>query len=270
MQALKDRAKNTLDHQRQEELDRIREIEAGDPREEARRKMAQDYYNTARAFGEMQGYKKDLEKAEREREKEEYRRMCDENNRKRAEKEAALRKYYQALNEDQNERVQAHLRNVYGPNMQLEMAEMQRQRKDEAAAARQAAEREAHDNENRNRVNQDFVKDNEEIKRFKDARRAEAAHEAQDAAQRLKNEHDAMERERQRERAELDEQKRLYGQTLLYQKAMQDQMNHNYGKMTMQEKKMNKNDLRAFRNYDNAMYSMVPGINNFSTVGAAA
>ena len=47
-------------------------------------------------------------------------------------------------------------------------------------------------------------------------------------------------------------------------------MNHNYGKMTMQEKKMNKNDLRAFRNYDNAMFSMVPGINNFSTVGAAA
>lgn len=72
----------------------------------------------------MQGYKKDLEKAEREREKEEFRRQCDENNRKRAEKEAALRKYYQALNDDQNERVQAHLRNVYGPNMDLEMKEM--------------------------------------------------------------------------------------------------------------------------------------------------
>ena len=87
---------------------------------------------------------------------------------------------------------------------------------------RLAAEREAQDNENRNRVNSDFLKENEEIKRFKDARRAEAAQEAQDAAQRLRIENDAMERERQRERAEQDEQKRLYGQTLLYQKAIQD------------------------------------------------
>ena len=35
----------------------------------------------------------------------------------------------------------------------------------------------------------------------------------------------------------------MYGQTLLYQKEIQDQLKKNYGKMTMHEKKLNKIDL---------------------------
>jgi hypothetical protein len=41
----------------------------------------------------------------------------------------------------------------------------------------------------------------------------------------------------------------------------------NHGKMTKEEKNLNKLDLNAFRNKEANIYSMVPGINNFSTVG---
>ena len=73
--------------------------------------------------------------------------------------------------------------------------------------------------------------------------------------------------------AEMDEdtnKKNLYKQSLLYQQAMKEKHKHNFGKMTKNEKNFNKMDLYAFRNKDSNMYSMVPGINNFNTVGTHA
>lgn len=63
------------------------------------------------------------------------------------------------------------------------------------------------------------------------------------------------------------EQWEIYKQTLLYQQAMREKHLNNYGKMTKEEKNLNKMDLHAFRNKEANMYSMVPGINNFNTVG---
>ena len=63
------------------------------------------------------------------------------------------------------------------------------------------------------------------------------------------------------------EKKNIYKQTLLYQQAMRDKHHNNFGKMTKQEKNLNKMDLNAFRNKDANIYSMVPGVNNFNTVG---
>lgn len=37
-----------------------------------------------------------------------------------------------------------------------------------------------------------------------------------------------------------------------------------YGNMSQAEKQINKNDLRAYKDYDNTNYNMVPGINNNS------
>ena len=39
-------------------------------------------------------------------------------------------------------------------------------------------------------------------------------------------------------------------------------MRKNYGSMTEQEKKMNKYDLKSYKEGDNAVHSMIPGINN--------
>lgn len=66
---------------------------------------------------------------------------------------------------------------------------------------------------------------------------------------------------------EMYDKKNIYKQTLLYQQAMKDKNHHNFGKMTKQEKNLNKMDLYAFRNKDANIYSMVPGVNNLNTVG---
>lgn len=50
---------------------------------------------------------------------------------------------------------------------------------------------------------------------------------------------------------------------------MREKGQNNHGKMTKEEKNLNKLDLNAFRNKEANIYSMVPGINNFSTIGTA-
>ena len=78
---------------------------------------------------------------------------------------------------------------------------------------------------------------------------------------------DDMRRRKEEER----EQKRLYSETLKYQKAIQDQMKNNFGKMTMQEKKFNKGDLRAYRQGEKQqpMGGLIPGINNINSIGTS-
>jgi hypothetical protein len=66
---------------------------------------------------------------------------------------------------------------------------------------------------------------------------------------------------------EAEEKKNILKQTLLYQAAMRDKHMNNFGKMTKSEKNLNKMDLNAFRNKDSNIYSMIPGVNNFNTVG---
>jgi len=48
---------------------------------------------------------------------------------------------------------------------------------------------------------------------------------------------------------------------------MREKNANNHGKMTNEEKNINKMDLQAYRKKEANMYSMVPGINNFSTIG---
>lgn len=52
------------------------------------------------------------------------------------------------------------------------------------------------------------------------------------------------------QKREFMNQKKLYGQTLLYQQSVQDQLKRNYGKMTMNEKKLNKVDLHSYKNIE--------------------
>ena len=72
----------------------------------------------------------------------------------------------------------------------------------------------------------------------------------------------------QQYRADNADAKKLYGQTLLYQKAVQDQLKNNYGKMTDHEKKLNKVDLTAYKNQEGTVYGVIPGIHHYSSVAS--
>lgn len=49
---------------------------------------------------------------------------------------------------------------------------------------------------------------------------------------------------------------------------LKDLGKRHYGKMTFQEKRINRNDLDHYKNYDNSVTSLIPGINHISTIGS--
>ena len=50
--------------------------------------------------------------------------------------------------------------------------------------------------------------------------------------------------------------------------ALKTEGKQNYGKMTFQEKRINRNDLDHYKKYENSVNAMIPGINNLSSVGS--
>lgn len=49
---------------------------------------------------------------------------------------------------------------------------------------------------------------------------------------------------------------------------LKQQANKNYGKMTFQEKRLNRLDLDNYKNFDNNISSLIPGINHLSSVAS--
>mmetsp|Transcript_39954 Transcript_39954/g.39526 ORF Transcript_39954/g.39526 Transcript_39954/m.39526 type:complete len:330 (-) Transcript_39954:27-1016(-) len=72
----------------------------------------------------------------------------------------------------------------------------------------------------------------------------------------------------EKKRRELEEQKNLYRETLQNQMTLNALNKHNYGKMTMQEKYLNRLDLKAYKNKErNTVKAMIPGIKNIPSIG---
>ena len=67
---------------------------------------------------------------------------------------------------------------------------------------------------------------------------------------------------------EMEDQRNLYRETLQNQMTLNALNKHNFGKMTMQEKHLNKPDLKAYKNKErNTVKALIPGIKNIPSVG---
>jgi hypothetical protein len=72
----------------------------------------------------------------------------------------------------------------------------------------------------------------------------------------------------EKRRREMEEQRNLYKETLQNQMTLNALNRHNYGKMTLEEKRLNKEDLRSYKNKEsNNMHAMIPGIKNIEGKG---
>ena len=49
---------------------------------------------------------------------------------------------------------------------------------------------------------------------------------------------------------------------------LKDVGKRHYGKMTFQEKRINRVDLDNYKNYDNSVNAIIPGINHLNTIGS--
>ena len=62
---------------------------------------------------------------------------------------------------------------------------------------------------------------------------------------------------------------KIYRETLKHQTEINTHNRGQMGTMSQVEKQFNKGDLRKYKNKEQAVSSMVPGINNLSSVGSA-
>ena len=62
---------------------------------------------------------------------------------------------------------------------------------------------------------------------------------------------------------------KVYRETLDHQKQINEFNSGRLGTMTQVEKQFNKKDLRSYKNMENNIAGMVPGLNNLSSVGSA-
>lgn len=85
----------------------------------------------------------------------------------------------------------------------------------------------------------------------------------------VNREENAYKMEEDRQKREKDEQKQMYKQTLDNQVMMHTLNKGNYGKMTYQEKKLNRVDLHSYKKKDlNTVHCMIPGIKNIDSVAS--
>uniref|UniRef100_A0A7S3N2P5 Uncharacterized protein n=2 Tax=Euplotes harpa TaxID=151035 RepID=A0A7S3N2P5_9SPIT len=202
---------------------------------------------------------------EREREKQEYLALCERANQKARSKEDALAEYYRQLDGQMKSNLDTHKKLVYDPE-QEKLAKLRsiQDRNEEEFLRKQAKGDDfgVIDRLKNNQLiyaendkmlkNKQYMKDLEKMKQLEDGINAQGERNAFQIGTEVD-----LEVERQK--------KNLYKQTLLYQQAMNEHNKHNFGKMTDAEKRFNKLDLKAYRNKQPQVYSLVPGINNIET-----
>ncbi len=60
----------------------------------------------------------------------------------------------------------------------------------------------------------------------------------------------------------------IYRETLEYQRQIQDFNKDKLGAMTQQEKNLNRQDLRGFKQQETDVKALIPGLNNLSSIGS--
>ncbi|CDW79763.1 UNKNOWN [Stylonychia lemnae] len=267
------RDKSTEDNIRQRDQnemnDRINQFKLGE--QNAKIKDLEKKANQAKEMRDFYAYKqfqKDLEREKALQDKMDYNKMLQDENRKKEEKERQWRKFYEDFAHQQQGKINDYTQNVIAPHNEKErMLEMKRLQDREQIAAK--AQGEMMGQMGKKAMSQAEIDDfNRRQLEMKNRREQEEKQKNLQYANQRGQEISIMDNLTDQQKQELINQKRLYGQTLLYQQQIQDQLRRNYGKMTMHEKQLNKVDLRAYKNLEGQVYAAVPGIHHFDTVGS--
>ena len=228
--------------------------------EMSKRKMVKEILNNAKNVHD--GVKGQSEK-DRYVSTLEDRRHLEEIEQRSKERDMAMLSKFNQFNEFQNKTAFSYNQNVSRPLMEKDMKFREILRKQEQEAKRKADQ----DAEMRNTMRKKMAMETrfgleKQMKTKNDNNQALVAqHNYEEQTTRtierdlhnLKNQDFHEKKVRQQKYKEmLDNQKRLQGNMRMY------------GNMTGMEKQLNKNDLSAFKNYDNKTYALIPGLNSVS------
>eukprot|EP00347_Sterkiella_histriomuscorum_P002091 403369509 len=221
-----------------------------------------------RDFLAYKQFQKDIENERAQKDKQDYHRMFDDENRKKDEKDRQWRKFYENFAHQQQGKIADYTNQVIQPlNDRERQLEMKRYMDREQMM--QKSQQEALQNLGKKAMTQaDIDEFNRRQLELKNKRDQEDKMKNVQFANQRQQEIQILDSLTDQQRDDLNNQKRLYGQTLQYQQQIQDQIKKNYGKMTMNEKKLNKIDLRAYKNLEGQVYAAVPGIHHFDTIAS--
>lgn len=236
------------------------ELEYLNNNEQNKKKMVKEILNNAKSVHD--GVRTQNEKDNYVRDLEAKRHLSLLEQRQQDRDNAMLSRYNQ-FNEFQNKTAKAYNQNVMAPKMEKDMKMNEILRKQEYETKRKAEL----DEDRRNKMKKNWamntrVGQETQMKAKNDGQLANVAEHRfyEDNTRAIERDFnnlkniDVMERKARQQtyKDQLDNQKR----TKDYMKM--------YGNMTGIEKQMNKNDLAAFKNYDNKTYALIPGLNSSS------
>jgi len=252
----------------QELLDRLKVTND----EEARRKLQekQEYLEAQNKFLEYRTLLKESEKVQERQKVLDYSRQCEENGRLQDAKDRMYKQFFANFDQSLNARAKLYLDKILEEEIKKDMMMRNWETNGNDPVFKQMSEE---------RIRQEVerrLKDASEIKEFnrfmieqheRDKERQVEVQKMELEFRKKKEEENRLadERKRQEER----QNQKLYGDTLSYQANIVHRMRNNYGSMTEQEKKMNKLDLRSYKEGDSTIHSMIPGISNILSVGSS-
>ncbi|CDW84404.1 UNKNOWN [Stylonychia lemnae] len=212
---------------------------------------------------------KEQDKEVDEQKKENYRKMCDDNEQKLRDREDEYKRYFARYNQNLNQRQVLH-DTVVGEQERLKTQRMMSWESNNDKMYQKIAEQKAYQEEvqkqNQKQNCQSWLDMQLQWKEQEKERLKMVTLQEKEVKDRQQQQ--LVEEDRQK-KIQDQERKQMYSQALAYQKNLQLLQKQNYGKMTYEEKRINKEDLHHFKEHQAQFEAMIPGINNIKSVGAA-
>lgn len=264
---VKEREKREIELE--EEKERLKRIQK-DMKEEQRRNNIKKttFVQEAQEVANHKRMLKDLEAQRKQDEKQEYQKLAKENYDREVERENNYKKFFKDFDNNMGERVKNHMEHVTNQeiNKQARMDRIEDQNQKQYNDW--LTQKEQREREGRSRR---FKEMNEENKKVFDKLDREKTHKKemyQKMVEERRKEEDDY-KDYQKKLAEQEEEsRRLYREALEFQKGYQEYNKSHLGQMTQMEKKLNKPDLKLYKQKQVGYQGMVPGIHNLNSVGS--
>eukprot|EP00347_Sterkiella_histriomuscorum_P010638 403375503 len=240
--------------------------------DELRRKLLekQDFKDSQNKFLEYRGKLKENERQEEKQMHVEYIQQCEQNGRLQDQKDRMYKQFFANFESNLNQRAKFYLDKILEEEIKKDMMMRNWETNGNDPVFKQMSEERIRAEVERR------LKDAGEIKEFNKfmIEQHERDRERQTEIAKMELEYRKVKEEgfRREEGARKKEEKqnqKLYGQTLDFQSNIHQKMRFNYGSMTEQEKRMNKMDLKSYKDGDTTIHSMIPGISNIQSVGSS-
>lgn len=265
----KEKEREQKESELEEERERLKRIER-DLKEEQRRNNVKKatFVQEAQEVANHKRMMKELEEHRKQQERSEYQKLASQNYQKEVEREDNYKKFFKEYDNHLGERMSNHMK--YVTSAQVEKQHMLDEIEDKNQKEHQdwLAQKEQNEKEERLKNLKEMHSENRKVFDKLDKERTHKKEMYQMLVEQRKKEEDDY-KSYLKKQAEDDNMKRkLYRDALEFQKGYHDYNKNHLGQMTKMEKKLNKHDLRSYKEKKTDYEGMIPGIHNLNSVGS--